>query len=1029
MVQYSWADKISHIAACNIFYKVFCAHGINKNDLPLIMKKILLLVSIQLTALLCTAQMLVQQLRTENMINPFGIDAAQPRFSWQLASDKRNALQTAYEIIVTAPAISQSAIWKSGKINSDSSVMISYKGQPLQSNTTYYWQVRVWDNDKKPAAFSEKAIFKTALLHTTDWKANWIEPGFEEDTILRPSPLLRKEFTVSKKIKSATAYITAHGMYEAQINGKRIGDAYLTPGWTTYPKRLQYQTYNVTDLLTNGNNAIAVTLGSGWYRGTLGFVQNANFYGKDIALLLQVNITYTDGTTSIIATDDSWKSNTGAIQYSEIYNGETIDARLEKKGWALPNYNDINWSSVKVSNHTKNNLIATRNEPVKKQEKFKPVKIVTTPAGEKVIDFGQNLVGWVVVKVKGNKGDTITLSHAEVLDKAGNFYTENLRAAKAQNKYILAGDTQEIFEPHFTWQGFRYIKVEGFAGALNPADFEAVALYSDMEKTGSFTTDNVLINQLQHNIEWGQRGNFLDIPTDCPQRDERLGWTGDAQAFSRTATFNMNVNNFFAKWLQDVEAEQIDGVVPHVVPNVLGAGGNSAGWSDAATIVPWNIYLAFGDKQLLQRQYNSMKAYIESISKVTQQNLWATGWHFGDWLFYKPNDDLDGSAAVTDKFLIAQCFYAHSTQLVINAATVLGNVADVKKYSDLLATIKNAFSKEYVTANGRLVSGTQTAYVLALNFDMLPQAQRMQASQRLADNVAKYGNHLTTGFLGTPYICQVLTRFGFIDVAYKLLLQETYPSWLYPVKMGATTIWERWDGQKPDSTFQSTGMNSFNHYAYGAIGDWLYREVAGLDTYDDGVGYKHIKVKPHIGGNFTNVTATLKTYYGNTSAGWKIEKNSITIAVTVPPNTYATIFLPAANESDIKENGIALSAMKDIKIMDRQGEYVVVQTGAGNYNFTIAKAASEENNSKLTDYIGTYNTSGGMVKSIEIKLKDNKLNANLFGNNGGLDAVKNEKDTFTSADGSKVIFTRNKTGKVFSIKLQSLGISYEGVKQ
>ncbi len=993
------------------------------------MKKILQLVLVQFTALLCTAQMSVHQLRTENTINPIGIDAAQPRFSWQLASTKRNALQTAYEIIVTAPAISKSGIWKSGKIKSDSSVMVAYKGLPLQSSTTYHWQVRVWDNDNKPTAFSEKAIFETALLHTTDWKASWIEPGYEEDTILRPSPLLRKEFIVSKKIKSATAYITAHGMYEAQINGKRIGDAYLTPGWTTYPKRLQYQTYNITDLLANGNNAIAVTLGSGWYRGTIGFVHNKNFYGKDIALLLQVNITYTDGSTAIIATDDSWKSNTGAIQYSEIYNGETIDARLEKKGWALPNYNDKNWGTVKVSKHTKHNLIATQNELVKKQEKFKPLKIITTPAGEKVIDFGQNLVGWVVVKVKGNKGDTITLSHAEVLDKAGNFYTENLREAKAQNKYILAGGTQEIFEPHFTWQGFRYIKVEGIAGALNPADFEAVALYSNMEKTGTFTTDNVLINQLQHNIEWGQRGNFIDIPTDCPQRDERLGWTGDAQAFSRTATFNMNVNNFFAKWLQDVEAEQIDGVVPHVIPNVLGAGGNSAGWSDAATIAPWNMYLAYGDKQLLQRQYNSMKAYIESISKVTQQNLWVTGWHFGDWLFYKPNDDLDGSAAVTDKFLIAQCFYAHSTQLLINAATVLGNMDDVKKYSELLATIKNAFNKEYVTANGRLVSGTQTAYVLALNFDMLPDEQRMQAAQRLADNVAKYGNHLTTGFLGTPYICHVLTRFGFIDVAYKLLLQETYPSWLYPVKMGATTIWERWDGQKPDSTFQTAGMNSFNHYAYGAIGDWLYREVAGLDTYEDGVGYKHIKVKPHIGGNFTKVNAALKTYYGNTSAGWAIENDKIIISVVVPPNTYATIFLPAANSSDVKENGMALSAMKDIKIMDRQGEYVVVQTGAGNYNFTIAKGASAQNSIKLTDYVGVYNTSGGMVKSIEIKLKDNKLIATLFGNNGGLDAVKSEKDIFTSADGSRVTFTRNTNGEVVSVKLQSLGIGYEGVKK
>ncbi|MGH2649054.1 MAG: family 78 glycoside hydrolase catalytic domain, partial [Ginsengibacter sp.] len=569
-------------------------------------------------------------------------------------------------------------------------------------------------------------------------------------------------FLTNKKIVSATAYITAHGLYEAAINGIRIGDAYLTPGWTSYNNRLQYQAYDVTNMLKQGNNAIAVTLGSGWYRGSLAWAANKNIYGKDIALLFQINITYADGSTDIITSDDSWKSSTGRIRYAEIYNGETDDATKEKNGWTLPGYNDSKWSGVNVADYSKDILVSTENEPVRKHETFKPIHIFKTPKGEQVIDFGQNLVGWVIVKAKGRPGDTITISHAEVLGKKGNFYTDNLRAAKAQDKYILKGTDEETFEPHFTWHGFRFIKVEGYSGELKPENFTAVTLYSDMQPTGSFNTSNVLINQLQHNIQWGQKGNFLDVPTDCPQRDERLGWTGDAQVFSRTATFNMNVNNFFAKWLKDVAADQINGDVPFVIPNVLGPNAaGSTGWADVATIIPWNVYLAYGDKKVLEDQYNSMKAWVEYMHQKSRNDLWNTGFHFGDWLFYRPDDDNDGRAAVTDKYLIAQCFYAHSTQLLINAAKVLGKEDDLATYSALLQKIKDAFLKEYMTPNGRLVSGTQTAYVLALNFDMLPESLRAQAATRLAENVESYDNHLTTGFLGTPYLCHVLTRFGY----------------------------------------------------------------------------------------------------------------------------------------------------------------------------------------------------------------------------------------------------------------------------
>ncbi len=609
----------------------------------------------------------------------------------------------------------------------------------------------------------------------------------------------------------------------------------------------------------------------------------------------------------------------------------------EKTGWLMPGYNDKDWSSVKPANFSLNNLIATENEPVKKHETFKPINIFTTPKGEHVIDFGQNLVGWVTVKLKGNAGDTIKISHAEVLDKRGNFYTTNLRAAKAQDVYVLKDDKEETFEPHFTWHGFRYIKVEGLHDALKPENFTAVALYSDMQPTGNFTSSNALINQLQHNIQWGQKGNFLDVPTDCPQRDERLGWTGDAQVFSRTATFNMDVNSFFSKWLKDVAADQFsDGSVPFVIPNVLGEGaGGSTGWADVSTIIPWNMYLAYGDKKILANQYASMKKWVDYMKSKSENNLWQTGFHFGDWLFYRPEDDNDGRSAVTDKYLIAQCFYAHSTQLLINAAKVLGKEDDVNFYTDLLQKIKAAFLKEYMTPNGRLVSGTQTAYVLALNFDMLPDSLRTQAAKRLVDNIEDYDNHLTTGFLGTPYLCDVLTRFGYDSVAYKLLLQTTYPSWLYPVKMGATTIWERWDGEKPDSTFETPGMNSFNHYAYGAIGDWMYRKMVGIDTYEDGVGYKHIKIQPHIGGSFTNASASLKTYYGTVSSSWKIDNNTTFMDVEIPANTTATVFIPAKNASQITEGNKALSSIKEIKFSGMENDYIKLELGSGIYHFKV----------------------------------------------------------------------------------------------
>jgi alpha-L-rhamnosidase len=880
-------------------------------------------------------QVTVKNLRCENRVNPVGIDITNPRFGWQLVSDQRGLEQTAYEIRVGYKS-GKSEKWNSWKIISSQSLFVPYPGGPLQSGTTYFWQVRITDNKGKTTDWSEKAFWQMGLLQTSDWKAKWIESVAASDTVKGPTLLFRRQFTAEKKIVSATAFITAHGMYEAFLNGKRIGNAFLTPGWTSYGKRLQYQVYDVSSLLEKGDNAVGVNIGSGWYRTPLAWNNNENIYGKKLGLLFQLEIIYEDGSRETIISDGSWKtSDLGPIRNSEIYNGETYDSRLEMTGWNKPGYDDHSWQSVTEKDYSKNNLLAGYNEPVTKHQVFHPVRIFKTPRGEQVIDFGQNLVGWAQFKLKGKAGDQLIVDHAEVLDKEGNFYTENLRAAKARNIYILNGKGEAFFEPHFTFQGFRYVRLAGYPGEIKPEDISAVTLYSDMNPTGQFSCSNPLLNQLQHNIQWGQKGNFLDVPTDCPQRDERLGWTGDAQAFSRTASYNMDVHNFFSKWLKDLAADQSDdGRVPFVVPNVLGAmAGGSAGWADASTIIPWNMWLAYGDPKILEDQYASMKSWVGFMQNHSRDYLWNSGFHFGDWLFYRPADDNDGRSAVTDKYMIAQCFFAYSTQLLLSAAKVLNKTEDTQKYSDLLQHIKDAYLKEYVTPSGRLVSSTQTAYVLALQFDMLPENLRAQAAKRLVVNIQDYDNHLTTGFLGTPYLCHVLSRFGYDSVAYKLLLQETYPSWLYPVKMGATTIWERWDGQKPDSSFQTPGMNSFNHYAYGAIGDWMYRTITGMDNYGEAAGYKKIRIQPHPGGNLSYANGDLETGYGKLSVHWKIADKDFMMDVEIPANTTAVIYIPASTTEPITENGKPISSSNDIKVTGKDGNFIVLQVGSGTYHF------------------------------------------------------------------------------------------------
>lgn len=803
--------------------------------------------------------------------NPLGLDVKKPGFSWILTSDEQDVMQTAYRIIVKNDG---KIVWDTKKVESDQSIHVIYDGNELLPQSIYQVEITVWDNHENQAKIS--GSFETGLLDSNNFTGKWITHTLKET---EACPVFTYSFASRGKVKRARIYATALGVYEIRINEKKVGDDFFAPGWTNYKKRIQYQTYDVTNQIEK-TNQIKITVANGWYKGIFGFMNEPNHYGDRVAALMELHIWYEDGTKEVISTDEKWKCTTGIIRYSEIYNGETIDTT----------YVSQESKPVKLFGMDYSRLVAQEAEPVRITKRIKPVSFILTPKKEAVLDFGQNMTGFVEVKVNGIPGQKIVIRHAEVLDKDGNFYTENLRGAKATDTYICKGGLQ-VFMPHFTFHGFRYIAVEGMGTELNPDDFTACVLHTDMEQTGTFTCSHPFVNRLQLNIEWGQRSNFLDIPTDCPQRDERLGWTGDAQVFCKTAAFNFNTALFFGKWLRDLVSEQTDEFgVPHVVPNILGNQEGAAAWSDAATIIPWTMYQVYGDVRVLKDQYESMKAWVEYIRRQeTKNHLWQSGFQYGDWLALDKEEG-DSRTGSTDIYLVATAFYAYSTQLVYEAAKVLGYEDDYKEYYRLYQQIKDGFNEEYITKTGRMVSETQTACVLALYFNLAKDEYKERIMQSLVTNLANHKNHLTTGFVGTPYLCHVLTQNGRHDLAGKLLLQEDYPSWLYEVKMGATTIWERWNSMKPDGSFDESGMNSFNHYAYGAIGDWMYQQIAGIQIAKP--AYKQSILAPKFIMGLTSAKASIDTMYGKLVCSWECKDGMIKVDITVPVNTTTILYLP-----------------------------------------------------------------------------------------------------------------------------------------
>lgn len=866
----------------------------------------------------------VKELRCEYLVNPVGIDVTNPRLSWKIVSDERNVLQNAFEIrlATTEDAIKEgrSLIWDSGKVFSGQSINIEYNGPALSPMQRVFWQVRVWTGKGKPSSWSEPSYWETGLLDTHNWSANWItSPLDKPEEKIRPCCYFRKEFSISKKIQSARLYASALGLYELYLNGKKVGIQLFTPGWTSYKKRIQYQTYDITELIDN-QNAIGAIIGDGWYRGTIG--NNQNYYGSRTALIVQLQLNYADGSSEIIKTDGTWETSTGTILLSDIYHGEIQDNRLEQPGWANTGFENKNWGKATVLNYPKDLLIAQQGVPIRAIQEIQPVKLIKTPKGETVFDMGQNMVGWVRLKVKGKTGGKVIMKFGEVLDKMGNFYNENLRTASATDLFILKGGGDEIFEPHFTYHGFRYVKIEGFPGNPDLNTITGVVVHSDIEPTGDFTCSDSLINQLQHNIQWSQKGNFFDVPTDCPQRDERFGWTGDAQVFCPTAVFNFNVASFYTKWLGDLAADQLpNGSVPDVIPDVSQGEGSTA-WADAAVILPWDLYLFYGDKRILEKQYSSMKAWVEYMrTRAGNDFIWDGDPQFGDWQELIPSY-VNSTDLVTNKDLIATAYFCYSTGVLAKTATIIGRADDSENYSQLAEKIKWAFSLAFVDPSGRLTSDTQSAYLLSIAFGLLPPKAVPRAVNYLASYIETIG-HLTTGFVGTPLLCKTLSDNGYDNLAYKLLLRKEYPSWLYPVTQGATTIWERWDGIRPDGSFQNKAMNSFNHYAYGTIGEWLYQYIAGLKPDDQDPGYRHIILAPHPGGGLTQAKAGFESMYGTIVSDWRIVDGKMKYHVVIPPNSKATVTLPVQRPVALKINGKRVKPSTANSINIGSGDYQI----------------------------------------------------------------------------------------------------------
>lgn len=807
----------------------------------------------------------------------------------------------------------------------------------------------VWDEADQISSASTPATFATGLIDSSDWQAEWIgryfvlpagreapaDNPYDNPWQARPADYMRRDFTTTKSVSRTTIYATALGLYELYLNGQRIGDEVMAPGWTDYHQRVEYQSHDVTKLMATGENALGAILGEGWYSGRVGHNQRraGNHYGGRPAFLCQLHIEYDDGTVEKISSGEDWKTQQGPICYSDFLMGEQYDARLEMPGWNQPQFDDDNWQPVEtfIPEPSAPRLEAARCQPTHEVSEHPARYLHTTKSGAHIYDIDQNLAGYIRLEITAPAGEKFTLRHAEILDEDGELYTENLRHAVCVDRYIAKGQGRETFKPRFTFHGFRYVELTLPQGiAPQSVKLTGIAIQTDTPVTGTLQTGNAMVNQLISNITWSQRGNFLSVPTDCPQRDERLGWSADAQVFWRTAGYNMDVSAFLAKWFEDiVDAQLPDGAFTDIAPSRplnpyrQSAQPGAPGWGDAPIILAWQHYLRYGDKELMQKHYPALKRWMVHIGEgnpdyIRRQAVYN---NYGDWLNVGPS---------SDRTMIATAYWVHIADTMAKIAHALHENDDANTYENLAANIRDAFVNAFVNANAKIVGNTQTAYLLALDFDILPQDLRDKAAKLLRGQIDAADGHLQTGFLGVKHLCPVLSDIGASEYAYRLLLNTTYPSWGFSIAHGATTIWERWDGWTPESGFQSAAMNSFNHYAYGSVGEWLYARMAGIDWDQDDPGFRTIRFRPLFNKNIGWVNAKYQATTGEISSAWQMRDNDITWTITIPPNCRGKVCLPASpDKCTLDDRPVQTNTPEDKKQTN-------CTLGSGTYSFSIS---------------------------------------------------------------------------------------------
>lgn len=841
----------------------------------------------------------IADLRAEHHDEPLGIGTPVPRLSWVTETDESGWAQTAYELAAGSTS--------TGRIDSPEQVLVAWPFTPLASRERREVRVRVWGPQGSVSGWSEPLAVEAGLLDAELWKAEMISPVLPpQGAGGEPAAMLRGEVTLPSDLVSVRIRATAHGAMTLHLNGRPVGDDVLHPGWTSYESRLRYRTWDVTELARSGANALGVHLADGWFRGYLGFGGRRAIYSDTTAALVQLEATGSDGSITVCGTDGSWRSTLGPVTRADLYMGETYDARRELVGWDEPGFDDSRWDAATPVDLDRSRLVAPDGPPVRRTEVLPVAEVITTPSGRTVLDFGQNLVGRLRVRMpEAPTGTTVTLRHAEVLED-GELGTRPLRAARATDELISAGPAF-VRESEFTVHGFRYAEVTGWPGEVDPCAFDAVVTHTDMRRLGTFEASDPDLSRLHENIVWGMRGNFLDIPTDCPQRDERLGWTGDLQVFAPTAAFLHDTAGMLTGWLADLAADQHeDGNVPPYVPFVVADEqmpplDAEAGWGDAATVVPWTMYERSGDAGILRAQWTSMTAWVDRLAARGGERLhFADGFSFGDWLDSAAPDDQPWAARLPWQ-AVAVAYLANSAQILRNAARVLGEADAETKYGALFDRAAARFRDEYVTPSGRAAFPSQTAYALAIRFGLLTEDQREHAGRLLAEQVRDDGFTVGAGFLGTPHIADALADTGQAGTAWKMLMQRESPSWLYAVTMGATTVWERWNSMLPDGSINPGEMTSFNHYALGAIADFLHRRVAGLAP--AAPGYRRLRIAPLPSPALTWARASHETPYGRAAVSWTYEGTAFALEVAVPPSTEAEVVLPGESDPVIVASG------------------------------------------------------------------------------------------------------------------------------